>query len=74
MHKDRKSLFCRITLLYENRMYTILAKTAKKYGLIVNDDEWWHYIDSRIVKFGTFGNSCDKKFLLSSTGSNAKIE
>ena len=34
----------------------LLIETAKKYGLIVNDDEWWHYIDSRIVKFGMIGN------------------
>ena len=30
----------------------LLIDTAKKYGLIVNESEWWHFIDERILEKG----------------------
>ena len=30
----------------------LLIDTAKKYGLIVNESEWWHFIDDRILEKG----------------------
>jgi len=30
----------------------LLISTANKYGLIVNDDEWWHFYDSRLKDYG----------------------
>lgn len=30
----------------------LLISTAKKYGLIVNEDEWWHFYDNRILDKG----------------------
>jgi len=30
----------------------LLINTAKKYGLIVNESEWWHFFDERIVEKG----------------------
>lgn len=30
----------------------LLINTAKKHGLIVNESEWWHFIDERILEKG----------------------
>ena len=30
----------------------LLINTSKKYGLIVNENEWWHYYDSRLTEYG----------------------
>ena len=30
----------------------LLIDIAKKYGLIVNENEWWHFIDERILEKG----------------------
>lgn len=30
----------------------LLINTASKYGLIVNDDEWWHFYDERLLEYG----------------------
>lgn len=30
----------------------LLINTCAKYGLIVNNDEWWHYYDERIQLYG----------------------
>lgn len=30
----------------------LLIDTAKKYGLIVNESEWWHFIDERLLDKG----------------------
>lgn len=30
----------------------LLINTAKKYGLIVNESEWWHFYDERILDKG----------------------
>lgn len=30
----------------------LLISTANKYGLIVNEDEWWHFYDDRLKKYG----------------------
>ena len=30
----------------------LLIETAKQYGLIVNESEWWHFIDERILEKG----------------------
>lgn len=30
----------------------LLINTAKKYGFIVNEDEWWHFFDERIFEKG----------------------
>ena len=30
----------------------LLINTAKKYGLVVNESEWWHYYDERILEKG----------------------
>lgn len=30
----------------------LLIKTANKYGLIVNENEWWHYYDEGLKEFG----------------------
>ena len=34
----------------ENR--DLLISTAQKHGLIVNESEWWHFIDERILEKG----------------------
>jgi len=30
----------------------LLINIAKKYGLIVNENEWWHYYDERLSEYG----------------------
>lgn len=30
----------------------LLTSTARKYGFIVNEDEWWHFFDERIFEKG----------------------
>lgn len=30
----------------------LLINIANKHGLLVNDDEWWHYYDCRLINFG----------------------
>lgn len=30
----------------------LLISVASKYGLIVNNDEWWHYYDCRLQEYG----------------------
>lgn len=30
----------------------LLITTAKKYGLIVNEDEWWHFFDDSLIEKG----------------------
>lgn len=49
----------------ENAKYNrdLLINTAKKYGLIVNDDEWWHYYDSSLVKYGMKYNYSESEFV-----------
>lgn len=34
----------------------LLINTCKKHGLIVNEDEWWHYYDTRINNYGMIFN------------------
>ena len=30
----------------------LLINTCNKYGLIVNEDEWWHYYDIKLEEYG----------------------
>lgn len=41
----------------------LLINIARKYGLIVNEDEWWHFIDERILKYGMRGNYSKTKLV-----------
>ena len=54
----------------------LLINTAKKYGLIVNESEWWHFYDERILDKGMKFNYAesdlkpieeDKTFILQKT-------
>ncbi|HHW69364.1 MAG TPA: M15 family metallopeptidase [Tenericutes bacterium] len=61
----------------------LLISTCEKYGLIVNEDEWWHFYDERIEKYGMgynfiesdlipFGE--DEVFILESINNSIKMK
>lgn len=41
----------------------LLIDTAKKYGLIVNESEWWHFIDERLLDKGMKFNYIESKLI-----------
>lgn len=41
----------------------LLINTCKKNGLIVNEDEWWHYYDERLVEKGMRFNYSESDLL-----------
>jgi len=45
----------------ENR--DLLIYTARKHGLIVNNDEWWHFYDNRLKEYGMKYNYSQSEFV-----------
>ena len=41
----------------------LLISLANKYGLIVNEDEWWHFYDDRLQKYGMKYNYIQTDFV-----------
>lgn len=41
----------------------LLIHTAKKYGLIVNEGEWWHFYDNSLEKYGMNFNYLESELI-----------
>lgn len=41
----------------------LLINIAREYGLIVNDDEWWHFYDDRLLEYGMKYNYSKSDFI-----------
>lgn len=41
----------------------LLIYTANKYGLLVNNDEWWHFYDIRLKEYGMKYNYSQSEFV-----------
>lgn len=41
----------------------LLIDTAKKYGLIVSENEWWHFVDNRIFNQGKICNYLESNLI-----------
>ena len=41
----------------------LLISTSNNHGLIVNENEWWHYYDCRLIKYGMKYNYSESQFV-----------